>query len=468
MDTLKTAKKMVEIAGTRQQEKLFSAKKILGAEYGKWVKETNRARSKEIQYLFQNGFGMHHAGMVRADRTLTEKLFLNGAIRVLCCTATLAWGVNLPARAVIIKGTQLYNAEKGGFMDMGILDVMQVFGRAGRPGFDTQGSATLITEHAPMLKYLSQVTNQFPIDSQLIGDLENTLNAEVAMGNIVSQKDALDWLGYTFLFVRMIKSPQTFGVVGAKKTPSLNRGFSPITTCKWCFKVLGGNVDKRLKEMVNTASKTLDTERLIRAPEATGTFNTTDLGRVACKYYLDHETAKEFNDKIQTNTPDSEILAAFGEAKEFKQLKIREEETSEMNEMKNDRFVCAVKTKLGSDSVAGKVSILLQAYLARKRIETFSLVSDSNYITQQAGRLFRAMFEICMTRVSGMSNMAESLLEWAKMVDNRIQWWHHTLRHFCYPPGERGKPSGGYSKDKKGGVLSEATCERLETLKQYE
>lgn len=62
---------------------------------------------------------MHHAGMLRADRNLTERLFADGLIKVLCCTATLAWGVNLPAHTVIIKGTQLYNPQKGGFTDLG-------------------------------------------------------------------------------------------------------------------------------------------------------------------------------------------------------------------------------------------------------------------------------------------------------------------------------------------------------------
>jgi len=63
------------------------------------------------------------------------------------CTATLAWGVNLPAHTVIIKGTQLYNAEKGAFVDLGILDVMQIFGRAGRPQYDSSGEGIIITSH---------------------------------------------------------------------------------------------------------------------------------------------------------------------------------------------------------------------------------------------------------------------------------------------------------------------------------
>lgn len=77
--------------------------------------------------------------MLRSDRTLVEKLFGQGHIKVLVCTATLAWGVNLPAHAVVIKGTEIYNAKQGGFVDVGILDVLQIFGRAGRPQFDTSG-----------------------------------------------------------------------------------------------------------------------------------------------------------------------------------------------------------------------------------------------------------------------------------------------------------------------------------------
>ena len=74
---------------------------------------------RELQELFDSGIGIHHAGMLRSDRNLVERLFSDGLLKVLCCTATLAWGVNLPAHTVIIKGTQLYDAQKGAFTELG-------------------------------------------------------------------------------------------------------------------------------------------------------------------------------------------------------------------------------------------------------------------------------------------------------------------------------------------------------------
>ena len=67
-----------------------------------------KSRNVDVKELFQQGLGIHHAGMLRSDRNLSEKLFERGAINILCTTSTLAWGVNLPANTVIIKGTQVY------------------------------------------------------------------------------------------------------------------------------------------------------------------------------------------------------------------------------------------------------------------------------------------------------------------------------------------------------------------------
>ena len=62
----------------------------------------------------------------RVDRILVEDLFADRHIQVLVSTSTLAWGVNLPAHHVIIKGTQIYSPEKGRWVELSALDVMQV------------------------------------------------------------------------------------------------------------------------------------------------------------------------------------------------------------------------------------------------------------------------------------------------------------------------------------------------------
>ena len=135
-DTVKTARKFHEMAMGDQCFDLFDPKNH--PNYSSAMPEIGRSKARELRELFANGFGVHHAGMLRSDRNLMERMFADGLIKVLCCTATLAWGVNLPAAAVVIKGTQLYSSEKGAFVDLGILDVLQIFGRAGRPQYERE------------------------------------------------------------------------------------------------------------------------------------------------------------------------------------------------------------------------------------------------------------------------------------------------------------------------------------------
>lgn len=160
-DTGSTARALEEMAGQKDELKLFSAEDH--PQYSLALKITSKSRNKELSKLFASGLGIHHAGMLRSDRNLVEKNFSNGLTKVLCCTATLAWGVNLPAHTVIIKGTQLYDPQKGGFKDLGMLDVQQVFGRAGRPQFDTSGEGIIITLHEKLPHYLGELVESLSL-----------------------------------------------------------------------------------------------------------------------------------------------------------------------------------------------------------------------------------------------------------------------------------------------------------------
>jgi pre-mRNA-splicing helicase BRR2 len=175
-------------------------------------RETEVVKSNDLRDLLPYGFAIHHAGMARADRTLVEELFADGHIQVLVSTATLAWGVNLPAHTVIIKGTQIYNPEKGAWTELSPLDVMQMLGRAGRPQFDTYGEGIIITGHSELHYYLSLMNQQLPIESQFISKLADNLNAEIVLGSVQNAREACTWLGYTYLFIRMLRNPVLYGV----------------------------------------------------------------------------------------------------------------------------------------------------------------------------------------------------------------------------------------------------------------
>lgn len=71
---------------------------------------------------------MHHAGLSEDDRVLVEELFVTKRIQVLVTTSTLAWGVNFPARLVIIKGTEYFDAKEKRYVDMPVTDILQMMG----------------------------------------------------------------------------------------------------------------------------------------------------------------------------------------------------------------------------------------------------------------------------------------------------------------------------------------------------
>ena len=98
--------------------------------------------------------------MNREDRALVEDLFNEKYLQIIVSTSTLAWGVNLPAHTVIIKGTQIYNPEVGDWVELSSQDIMQMMGRAGRLGYDSSGEGIVITSHSELQYYLSLLNQQ--------------------------------------------------------------------------------------------------------------------------------------------------------------------------------------------------------------------------------------------------------------------------------------------------------------------
>lgn len=90
---------------------------------------------------------------------------------------------------------QVYSPEQGRWVELGMLDVLQMLGRAGRPQYDKKGEGLLLTSHSELQYYLSLMNEQLPIESQFVTRLADNLNAEIVLGTIQSAKDAVQWLG---------------------------------------------------------------------------------------------------------------------------------------------------------------------------------------------------------------------------------------------------------------------------------
>jgi activating signal cointegrator complex subunit 3 len=379
-----------------------------GDAYKRYADRAKKSRNREVSNHFYNGMGIHHAGMLRGDRKLTESMFADGAIKVLCCTATLAWGINLPAHTVVVKGTDIYNPEKGKMVDLSILDVQQIFGRAGRPQFDTSGEATLITNHGALNRYLDKLVRAVPIESNFVKQLADHLNAEVVGGTVTNLKEAANWLSYTYLYVRMLRNPLAYGISADKKADDpMLRG--------------------RLLELVKDAVITLSSEKMISFDPASGNMSMTTLGRVAAHFYIQAESVATFNGAMELKTflSDSDLLRMISSANEFENLRVRQEEQSELDELQQ---ACPLELLGPVNDSTTKTYVLLQAFISRQRPKSFTLISDTNYIASNAGRVARAIFEMCLHK--NKAGSALKLLRLAKSIDAQIWWFQTPLRHF--------------------------------------
>lgn len=404
-DTAKTAEKLVELSRMNEDLELF--KNETHPQFSLIKKEVQKSRNKDLIGFFESGVGIHHAGMLRSDRGLTERLFSDGLIKVLVCTATLAWGVNLPAHTVVIKGTQLYDPKAGGWRDLGMLDVMQIFGRAGRPQFDKSGEGIIITSHDKLAYYLRLLTSQLPIESQFISSLKDNLNAEVALGTVTNVKEACLWLGYTYLSVRMKLNPLAYGI-------------------GWDEVMADPSLSSKQRALVTEAARALDKAKMIRFDEKSGNFSCTELGRIASHFYIQYSSVETYNEMLRPHMNDSEVIDMIANSSEFENIQVREEEQNELEMLA--RTSCPLEVKGGPSNKHGKISILIQLYISRGSIDSFSLVSDAAYISASLARIVRALFEICLRR--GWCEMTSFMLEYCKAVDRQIWPHQHPLRQF--------------------------------------
>lgn len=260
-----------------------------------------------------------------------------------------------------------------------MLDVMQIFGRAGRPQYDTSGEGIIITTHDKLAHYLRLLTHQMPIESRLIETLADNLNAEINLGTVANVQEALRWIRYTYLYIRMLRNPMHYGVEYAEIQHD---------------PTLAG----RCRMLIDDAVARLVECRMLKVPVGSDLFFPTDLGRTASFFYVSHWSIELYNKRLSSTTVDDDvILNVIADSREFaqvghflklvsvhsltvEQLKLRNEEIPDLEDLRQQS--CPVEVTHLLDT-RDKVNILLQAYISRHRVTMPSLSSDTNYVIQR-------------------------------------------------------------------------------------
>ena len=291
--TLKAAKKMEEDIAQRRNT---LREPFVTDEQSKMklVQAAQRAKNKTLKQLLPKGIAFHNASLEYHDRSLVETLFRERAILALCSTSTLALGVNLPARLVVVCGTKTYRGG-GIYADIDRGTLLQMAGRAGRPGLDQRGVVVVMTDTHSKVSFENLLHNIEPITSELKASLPETINAEVTSGVIFSVPSCVQLLTNTFMFTRMkyaLASPVNVPIFGLGA--STNNAVSPSSssspeaqTFRWA-KALAVKTLRKIK-VANLCefneSSDMSGVRTVTAKEE---------GRIMSTRYVRFETFKRF------------------------------------------------------------------------------------------------------------------------------------------------------------------------------
>ena len=152
LDTIDKKKQALVFVNTkRSAEKCAEdiSKKIKNVDLSELAEKSLKALSRptkqceRLSRCIKAGIAFHHAGLHAKQRDLIENNFREGKIKIICCTPTLAAGIDLPAFRAIIRDVKRFTNR--GMQDIPVLEYLQMAGRAGRPSFDSYGEAIILT-----------------------------------------------------------------------------------------------------------------------------------------------------------------------------------------------------------------------------------------------------------------------------------------------------------------------------------
>ncbi len=235
LDTIKNGGQSLVFAETRTRSASLATKgadavlKFLSDSEKKYLEEISQKlldnnehtdMVKTLSALLKKGVGFHHAGLNQNCREIIETEFRNGKIKLLASTPTLAAGVNLPARRVVISSIARYDVKAGTNKPISILEYKQLCGRAGRPQYDKFGEAIIVgnSNAADLTEYYINGTPE-PIESQLTDDkaLRIHILSHIVTNPGIKGEEIFEFFQKTLAGLQTRKNTLNFSIEIAKK-----------------------------------------------------------------------------------------------------------------------------------------------------------------------------------------------------------------------------------------------------------
>ena len=183
--------------------------------------------------------------------------------------------------------------------------------------YEDHGAGYIITPHNKLTHFVSAMTQQHAIESKFTDKLVDNLNAEISLGTVQNVDEAVKWLSYTYLYIRMKKNPFNYGID---------------------LKVLidDPTLLKRRQDLIIAAAKRLHQAQMIHYHEKTGQFTSKDLGRIMSGYYVCVATVEGVLKTMKPMMTEADVLLMLSQTTEFENIKSRDEEVMELKELEND------------------------------------------------------------------------------------------------------------------------------------
>jgi len=266
-ETRKRASSLALKASEIVNKRLDKATKTLAAKISTEILQNSddTELTRSLCQVVSRGVAFHHAGLGQSSREIVEQSFKAGVIKLLTATPTLAAGVNLPAKRVILSSILRYDSDYGGNMPITVLEYKQLCGRAGRPKYDTSGEAIIVTGSGASAEDIYEhyiLGSPEPLRSQMTNDKSIRVHLLSTVSSIpgLKKSEIYDLFGSTLFAQQYRKATVTF--------------------------------------KIDNALSYLESEDLIKSKN--DRYIATDFGRRTSLLYIDPLTAIEFRKAIQS------------------------------------------------------------------------------------------------------------------------------------------------------------------------